>query len=113
MREECIGPYNGIWRHARKVFRCMYHHGAERGRCAKTVAAGERYYDTCEGAGLGSFRATSRICAECASELRAQVLWPNRFDCAECGQGIAVDEDGCCRACGADATVILNNEVAW
>lgn len=30
----------------------------------------------------------------------------NRFDCLTCGQGIAVDEDGCCRTCGADATVV-------
>src|SRR5271154_2132793 len=27
----------------------------------------------------------------------------NRFDCKTCGKGIAVDEDGCCRTCGADA----------
>jgi rRNA maturation endonuclease Nob1 len=31
----------------------------------------------------------------------------NRFDCANCGQGIGVDEDGCCRTCGADGTVVL------
>jgi len=30
----------------------------------------------------------------------------HRFDCAACGQGIAVDEDGCCRMCGHDAQVI-------
>lgn len=27
----------------------------------------------------------------------------HRFDCRECGAGIAVDEDGCCTTCGADA----------
>ncbi len=27
----------------------------------------------------------------------------HRFDCPECGKGIAVDEDGCCRTCGEDA----------
>lgn len=30
----------------------------------------------------------------------------NRFDCPHCGRGIAVDEDGCCRTCGNDATVV-------
>jgi hypothetical protein len=30
----------------------------------------------------------------------------NRFDCPTCGEGIAVDEDGCCRTCGADAVAI-------
>ena len=32
----------------------------------------------------------------------------NRFDCPTCGQGIAVDEDGCCRTCGHDAIVVVN-----
>lgn len=35
---------------------------------------------------------------------------PNRFDCAECGRGIAVDEDGCCRSCGADATPVVGDK---
>lgn len=26
----------------------------------------------------------------------------NRFDCAECGRGVAADEDHCCVTCGAD-----------
>lgn len=30
---------------------------------------------------------------------------PIRCDCKECGEGIAVDEDGCCVTCGADAIV--------
>lgn len=30
----------------------------------------------------------------------------NRFDCPACGQSIAVDEDGCCRTCRHDATVV-------
>lgn len=29
-----------------------------------------------------------------------------RFDCQECGQGVAADEDGCCRMCGADAEMV-------
>ncbi len=32
----------------------------------------------------------------------------NRFDCLECGQGIGVDEDGCCRSCGRDATAMID-----
>ena len=27
---------------------------------------------------------------------------PNRFDCRECGQCVAADEDGCCVTCGRD-----------
>ena len=30
---------------------------------------------------------------------------PNRFDCRECGQGVAADEDGCCATCGRDCAV--------
>ena len=33
-----------------------------------------------------------------------------RYDCAECGKAIAVDEDGCCWTCGRDATLILHTE---
>lgn len=36
-----------------------------------------------------------------------------RFDCAECGQGIAVDEDGCCRSCGADAVVVADGGMPY
>ena len=32
----------------------------------------------------------------------------NRFDCPECGQGIGVDEDWCCRTCGRDAVVVVD-----
>lgn len=32
---------------------------------------------------------------------------PPRFDCETCGPGIAVDEDGCCLSCGADASVVV------
>ena len=37
-----------------------------------------------------------------ASLLRSR-LPASRFDCSTCGHGIAVDEDGCCATCGADA----------
>lgn len=30
----------------------------------------------------------------------------NRFDCANCGPRVAVDEYGCCRTCGKDAAVM-------
>jgi hypothetical protein len=30
----------------------------------------------------------------------------HRFDCPECGKGVAVDEDGCCRTCGHEATPV-------
>lgn len=33
-------------------------------------------------------------------------MTPWRFDCIDCGVGIAVDEDGCCKTCGRDAVVI-------
>lgn len=36
---------------------------------------------------------------------------PNRFDCPACkSYGVAVDEDGCCRSCGADAVEIHQSE---
>lgn len=38
-------------------------------------------------------------------------LRPNRYDCAECGKGIAVDEDECCRSCGEDAERVLETPV--
>jgi hypothetical protein len=37
----------------------------------------------------------------------------NRFDCPTCGQGIAVDDEACCRACGADATPIVGGTPVW
>jgi hypothetical protein len=42
-----------------------------------------------------------------AAIIKCRPARPNRFDCRSCGQGIGVDEDGCCRTCGADATVVL------
>jgi hypothetical protein len=42
--------------------------------------------------------------------LKAALQRANRFDCPECGCGIAVDEDGCCRSCGADATPVLGRQ---
>ena len=41
-----------------------------------------------------------------AAHARVSPHRANRFDCKECGQGIAVDEDGCCRTCGADAVPV-------
>jgi hypothetical protein len=38
---------------------------------------------------------------------------PNRFDCPTCGQGIAVDDEVCCRSCGADATPIVDGKPVW
>jgi hypothetical protein len=38
---------------------------------------------------------------------------PNRFDCGECQtQGVAVDEDGCCRTCGSDAKIVVAEALA-
>jgi hypothetical protein len=37
----------------------------------------------------------------------------NRFDCPTCGQGIAVDDEACCRSCGADATPIVGGTPVW
>lgn len=31
----------------------------------------------------------------------------NRFDCRQCGRGVAVDEDGCCRTCGGVARPVV------
>lgn len=43
------------------------------------------------------------------AEARADEAAPraNRFDCVECGRGVAVDEDGGCRTCGRDAQPVL------
>jgi hypothetical protein len=54
---------------------------------------------------------------QCADELDAALqaaspLPPNRFDCVECGPAIAVDEDGCCRSCGRDATPVVGGQAA-
>jgi hypothetical protein len=38
---------------------------------------------------------------------------PNRFDCQNCGQGIAVDDEACCRSYGADATPIVDGKPVW
>lgn len=46
-----------------------------------------------------------------APDPRGEPPRKNRFDCTTCGQGIAVDEDGCCRSCGADATVVQEPSV--
>jgi hypothetical protein len=40
-----------------------------------------------------------------ASHEREVVVLRRRFDCATCGTGVMVDEDGCCVQCGEDATV--------
>jgi hypothetical protein len=42
-----------------------------------------------------------------AAQRRESPLPANRFDCPTCGQGIGVDDDGCCRTCGAEATVVV------
>lgn len=65
---ETIGPWSGRWRVARKPFQCMHRIviGETPQPCGRTVCVGERYYDTCEGVGLGSYFNTLRICAGCA-----------------------------------------------
>jgi len=60
----------------------------------------------------GQFQLKARQYAEEIDRLTealqtAMALPPNRFDCPECGPAIAVDEDGCCRTCGADAKPIV------
>ena len=58
------------------------------------------------------YRMTPRGIAECgpeflASEVQVELLPSARLIgtwCPQCGRGVAVDEDGCCTACGADAT---------
>jgi len=36
----------------------------------------------------------------------------DRFDCAECGNGVKVDEDGCCVHCGEDAVAVIGRRYA-
>ena len=36
----------------------------------------------------------------------------NRFDCRSCGNGVLVDNDGCCRTCGLTAIAIVNDKPA-
>jgi hypothetical protein len=42
-----------------------------------------------------------------------RTLRPSRFDCPACGPGIAVDEDGCCATCGADAVIRSPGDELW
>lgn len=39
--------------------------------------------------------------------LKAERLRPCRFDCVDCGRGVAVDEDGCCVTCGHDTDRVV------
>lgn len=71
------------------------------------VAETKRCLDT-EGRLLAAYEMLDALDALIRLASAPPSLRPNRFDCPTCGSGIGVDEDWCCRTCGADATVVVN-----
>lgn len=74
---------------------------------AAPLGAGEPSY-FCTGCGKHH---RGPVCQAVARDGAVPPLRPNRFDCPACGQGIGVDEAGCCRTCGRDATVVRDGAV--
>jgi hypothetical protein len=69
--------------------------------CTKDIAVPVHVCRACATAAIRASQA-----APAAPTTETRTLRPNRFDCHECGQGIPVDEDGCCRSCGGDAVEV-------
>lgn len=50
---------------------------------------------------LAGWKASSALATQTYEQTR-----PRSFSCPTCGPRVAVDDDGCCRTCGADTTVV-------
>lgn len=87
------------WRTGRKVGRTLYLDGALAGvmdtpeMASAIVDAMNRTCSTC-----GKLENQN-----CSNAFHSQT---ERFDCAECGEGVSVDEERCCTQCGRDANVM-------
>lgn len=77
----------------------------------RVQSATDTFWTFCETMLENIDRAGAEILAAHRDIKPENVPSPNRFDCPACGQGVTVDQDGCCAGCGASAAVFVDGRM--